>query len=367
MKARDIVTRLKTQLPLLTDRFTDKKTILSITAAGTTATVTTSTDHGLSIGKQAVVAGANAAVTISTITRVATVATVVTSIDHDLTITDGFATAVVLSGAIEAEFNGTFPLLGVQNRRQFTITVANSGPTSVTGSPVLQEPGLPLGYDGLVTAVTVPTSTTFTYTLVQALTEDAAGTDMRLVTGFRIRAAIDPDRARQIFESKNINNIVLGELVLIVVLGSVIASRDRNSLNDGVFDGGPSGSSQQKILEAVTCIVFQKVTKQSSGATARDNMQDIARFIIKVLKGFAAGSGFATDTGTLAFVMHDELEYDTAIYSHMVEFQLTGEIDTLDLDIVPLNVALRDISFTLTTDQGVEEIDTTIDTDEEPL
>ena len=365
MKARDIVLRLKTQLPLLTDRFTSEVVISSITASGTTATVTTAAAHGLVNGNKAVVAGTNAAVTISTITRVGTVATVVTSIDHDLT--NDFVTAVVLSGATEAEFNGTFPLLDVQNRRQFTITVADSGPTSVTGSPVLQEPGLPFGYDGLQTVVNVLNSTSFTYTLTQALTEDAAGTNMRLVTDFRIRAAINADRARAIFTSRDVNSLELGELVLIVVLEDVISSRSRSSLNDGTFDGGISGSSRQQILETVSCIVFQKVTQQSSGATARDNMQDIARFIIKVLKGFSAGSGFATDTGSLVFVTHDLLEYDTAIYSHRVQFELLGEIDTLDLDIVPLNVAFRDISFTITNEQGDEPTITSIDLDEQPL
>lgn len=365
MKARDIVLQLKTQLPLLTDRFTSEVVISSITAAGTTATVTTATDHGLVPGKQAVVAGANAAVTITSIIRVADVATVITSIDHDLT--EDFFLSVELDGSVEAEFNGVFTLRTVPNRRKFTITVADSGPTSSTGSPILVNPGLPFGYDGLQTLVTVPTTTSFTYTLTKALTEDAAGDDMRLITDYRIRAAISLRRAREIFESRDVNNLELGELVLIVVLEDVVASRDRNTLNDGVSDTGISGSSRQQILEGVSCVVFQKVTKQSSGTNARDNMGDIANFIIRVLKGFAASTGFATETGTLAFVSHDLLEYTTAIYSHMVQFQLLGEIDTLDLDIVPLNVAFRDISFTIENDQGDEPMINTLDLDDEPL
>ena len=103
MKGADIVTRLRSNLPKFTDRFTEEVGIDSITPAGTTATVTTDAAHGLSVGNAVIILGANASISISSITRSGTVATATTSQDHDLT--EVYHETVVLSGATEAEFN----------------------------------------------------------------------------------------------------------------------------------------------------------------------------------------------------------------------------------------------------------------------
>lgn len=367
MKARNVERRLEQQLPLLTDRFTTEQTLTSITASGTTATATTATAHGLSTSNKVMVAGTTAPVIISTIDRVETIATVVTSVDHDLT--EAFFTTLTLSGATESEFNGQFKLLTVPNRRTFTMEMVDAGPTSATGSPQLDDPGLVgAGYNGIVELTDTPSSTTFTYELSQALTVDAAGANMRIITGVKIYSAISEARALQVFESKNLNNLKDGQLALFVVLGQVDANRDRNTLNDGISSAGVSGDQRQQILQSVSCMVFQKVTNDGSGADAGDSMQDIAASIIKVLAGWSPGVDFAVDSGNkLRFVRHGLLGYDGAIYSHLVEFQLLGDIDTVDLKITPDNVAFRDISMTIFNDQGDQELTTTINLDDEPL
>lgn len=364
MKARDVEQRLQIQLPTLTDKFTNEVAIDSITSSGTTATATTASAHGLTAGKQYMVVGTNAPIAITSIERAGIIATVTTTTDHDLT--EAFFTQVVLSGAVEAEFNGTFTLLTVPNRRKFTIGVANSGPTSATGSPLLQEPGEAFGYDGLITVLTTPTSTTFTYTISRAQTEPAVGDDMRVIVDFRIYSAIDEARANKVFEPRDINN--QGQLVLVVVLGDVLASRDRLTQNDAVSSGGPSGSNKQQVIEVVSCLVYRKTTEETSGADARDDMQDTVKDIIRSLVGFRPPPGFAVDSGNvLKFVNHAVFDYSTALYTHVVQFQLETEINTEDLNITPFSVAFRDIAMTLNNTQGDEEITAAIDLDDEPL
>lgn len=366
MKARDVESRLQEQLPLLTDRFTREQPLVSITASGTTATATTASAHRLSSADKVLIVGTEAPVAIASITRVDTIVTVITSIDHDLT--EIHFPDVTLSGSVEAEFNGTFALATVPNRRTFTFLVADSGPTTGTGTPILESPGLPLGYNGLVTLTGVPTPTTFTYELAEAIAENAVGANMRMVTGVRIHVAINADRSRAVFESKDIKNIADGELVLIVVLDEVTASRDRNSLNDGISSAGASGDNRQQVIQGVSCVVYQKVTKDTSGANARDSMEDIMGFIIRVLAGFAPANGFAVEAGnTLRFISHGVLEYDSTIYSHIIQFQLLADISTEDLDIEPFNVAFRDIALSFTNEQGIQDITASIDLDDEPL
>lgn len=369
MKARDVEKRLQERLPLVTDRFTREQSLDSIIASGTTATATTFTSHGITTGNKVLIAGTSAPVAIDTITRVGTVATATTLEDHDLTQNYIDQPTVTLSGSNEAEFNGTFDLSTVPNRRTFTFPVADSGPTVATGAPQLDSPGLPFDYNGLVTVTSTPTADTFTYELTQPITLEAVGDNMRVIKGVRIHSAINAERAVAVFESKDLNNLENGELSLFVVNGDVTGNRDRSALNDGISSGGVSGDNRQVIFQALNCIVFQKVTNDTSGANAHDNMQDIARYIVGVLAGWSPDDiGWAVDSGNkLRFVSHGLLQYDSAIYAHLVEFQLQGDISNEDLDIVPDNVAFRDIEYTITNDQGDQELTGSIDLDDEPI
>lgn len=366
MKARDIEKRLQEKLPLLTNKFTREVTIIGIVPTGSVATATTSAPHGLSAGVKVLVAGAFAPVSIATITRAGTIATVVTNQDHDLT--EGFFPTVSMSGSTQVEFNGTFPLLTVPNRRTYTIQVLDAGPTNATGSPKLDDPGIPFAYSGLQTVVSTPTSTTFTYNLPSALTIPAVGINIRAILGVRIHSAISYERAQAVFESQDIKVAPNATAALFVILGSVVANKDRTSLNDGVSSAGVSGDNRQRIFQGASIVVFQKVTDKTSGADAMDEMQDIAKHIISVLAGWSPGDEWAVQSGNkLRFVEHDMINYDTAIYAHKIDFQLAGDISTEDLMITPTNVAFRDIQYSFTTDQGNQVISATVNLDAVPL
>lgn len=366
MKARDIEKRLENRLPIFTNRFTREIGIDSIIPSGATATVTTSGSHGLAVNKTVLIAGASAPIAIDSLTRVGNIATIVTVTDHDLT--ERFFPTVLLSGFNESEFNGELALLRVPNRRTFTIEVGDAGPIAGSGTPLLNEPGSPFGYNGRVKVTSVPTTSTFTYELPQALTEDAAGNNLRAVLGARIYSAINNPRADHVFESKDLNNLPDGDLAAFVILGPVAASRDRHTGNDGVSSAGVSGDNRQQILQSFSVIVKQKVTKQVSGATARDNMEDIAHIIIANLVGWTPGSGFAVESGSkIRFLSHEPLDYSTAIYSHIFDFELLADISNEDLQIMPTNVAFRSISFSFTNENGVQELSASINLDDEPL
>ena len=165
-----------------------------------------------------------------------------------------------------------------------------------------------------------------------------------------------------------LNNIALGKLAGFVVIGPMTVSRDRSSLNDGPSSAGFSGDARQQTLQELSVIVFQKVTESSSGGTPLDNMQDIARFIIKVLAGFRPPTNYAIRSDVpLRFLNHSVLEYDTGIYSHIVQFELLADIATEDLDKEPVSVAFRDIAMTLNNNLGDQDITAAIDLDDEPL
>lgn len=360
MKLRPIEQRLEAVLPLLTDRFTDEVALASVTAAGTTATATTSEAHGLDVGQSVAVVGVAAPVAIASATRAGEVLTVTTSTDHDLT--ERWFPAVTLAGD---EFSGEFPLLTVPNRRTFTVEVPDSGPVAAVGPHELTEPLSYRGYSGVVTVTSTPTDSTFTYELPQALTLPGVGLNMRVVVGARIYSAINIERALAVFEGREFDGLPAGQLALFVTGAGTQANRDRTALNDGVSSAGVSGDNRQQFLQSVVCVVCQRVTHDLSGADAWDAMQDTARLVIQALAGWAPATEYARDSGAkLRFVSHDVLQYDSAVYAHVVEFQKLGEISNEDLEIEPNTVAFRDIIGTIT---AAGPLSMTIDLDEEPL
>ena len=109
MIASDVVNQLALLLPVLSDKFTTNLSVTSLTRSGTTVTAITAAVHGLTVGAQANIVGAQTPISIGTLTRAGVVGTLITDADHDMT--EGVFTEVEIVDATEAEFNDTFTLL----------------------------------------------------------------------------------------------------------------------------------------------------------------------------------------------------------------------------------------------------------------
>ena len=161
MRASDIVNQIASILPGLVDDFTNNLAVASLARNGTTVTGTTTGAHGLTVGKQVNIVGALTPLTCA-ITRNGIVGTLITDEDHDITENAGFD--VQIDGATEAEFNGTFGLLKVPNRRTVTFLMDDAGPVLATGAPVLLNGASPLQqYNGLQEVTAIPSATQFEY------------------------------------------------------------------------------------------------------------------------------------------------------------------------------------------------------------
>lgn len=361
MKTTDIIGQLQAVLPQETSLFSTTISVVSITPSGTTATVVTSSVHGLSVGNSVAISGSESPIGITSITRVSTLVTVVTTTDHD--ITEGFHTTVTLSGANEAEFNGTFTLITAVNRRTFTFTVANSGPTTGTGTMILEDPGDPIGFNGLFTVDTVPTTTSFTYTLGKVLTVPANGTILMHLS-LRVSGAATVERAVEMYTKQSTQS----DMWAFVVLDDGVVSKDRTSRNDALASIAPGGDRRQQFIQNASVYVFVKSTGDLSGRVARDLMVDVRALLLKALIGVKFTSDLNAQDGSGMIYGGDGVEiYDGSTYVHRFEFQLLTSItndDTVDPD---LNVAFRDVNVTILTTLGTEELTATIDLDDEPL
>lgn len=376
MRAQDIVDKLSASIPLYTDGFSTALGIASITVAGTTATATTPTAHGLAEGQNVSILGAEAPVQIDTATfaRVGSTATFETIQDHDLTLSERDKAAggktITLSGAAEAEFNGAFSLVRIVNRRKILIAVADIGPTTISGSPIVENANGGI-FNGLAPAANV-TALTFEYELPVAYPLDAVASNASVQTSLRILSVLDIESYLQdVYTSKS-----LGGDVLVVQLGDVTQSKKRNEESDAASSTVGENSFTPLLIQPFAVYTVMNVTDDLTAAQARDKVESeyipaIFRSVFRAQfdTGFTYNQYRATFTGHGVLAYSDATGKNKAIYAHEITFEQLAMLSKVDMVGPDADVAMRDIGYTLTVDPGtgVETLDADIDLDEEPI
>ena len=358
MKAIDIINQLRRVLPNLTDKFTTNFNISTLTKTAGVATATASAAHGLSTGNYVYITGAIWKTSIVSITRVGTVATVVTSTPHDLT--ERWFNTATMSGAVEAQFNGTFTLLSVPNRYTYTIEVANSGPTSVTGTPILQEAWRP-GFNGWV-QVTVTGATTFTYVTSSTLTTTATGT-IQARWKPRIGGAASVDRATAAY-----SNMASNLLWAFVVMEDVNASKSKYTLSDAIGDHTSPTSFRQVLINNIKVYVYVPTHDELTALSARDLMTDVSKYLYKSILGKVYPTYFVdVAVGVLHVKGHQQLEYKGAYYIHEFAFEGASEITTNDIVEPEVTYAFRDLILSFEHPDSVDALTTHVNLDDFPI
>ncbi len=362
MRAKDFIQQLSARLPTFVDDFTTSFSISSLTRSGTSVTATTTTAHGLAVGKSVNVVGAQTPITISSITRVGIVATLVTAADHDMT--EGVFTTVEISGANEPEFNGTFTLLKVKNRRTITFKVADSGPTSSTGLTLLLNGSSPLqSYNGLKNVTAVPTTTTFQYEITDSTLFTPASGTITAKTQPRISGAATSERALASYTAQKTD-----DAWLYVVMNDAVANKSRTLEIDGTDNIQRTNHFKQFIAQTISLFVFIPTSGQISGRKAMDRAQELFRPISQSILFAKFDSLLANGKyDALMFNEHGLEGYNTAFYIHRYTFEmqlLMGIDDTIGADE---DVAFRDISMSQGHNVGTGVITSEIDLDDEPL
>ena len=371
MIAKDIVLALQARIPFLTDDFTESVGISSVVVAGMTVTVTTLAAHGLSTGNPVNISGVISPVTIASIDRVATVATIVTNEDHDFTLSErekakGIDKQVIISDATEAEFNGSFKLLNVTNRRTIDVEVVDAGPATATGFPILEN-GInsAFGYDGFY-SVTVISGTVFTYQLSKTLTIDGiVDASSKVVISYRIARVASLDRAVLAYTKQNIDDDFL-----FVVVGDVVANKDRNTQTDASHTDVGGDYYRQQLNQQCAVYLAQNATDGVASGRQRDKAEAIAPLIFKSILLQAFDTGFTvSERSKLTFVSHGFIEtgLEPPVNMHEYIFEQNAELYLDDTIGAPDDVAFRDVDFIFNNQIGDEEFTGSVDLDEVPL
>jgi hypothetical protein len=374
MRAQDIVDKLAAVIPLYTSGFSNSVGVSSITVVGTTATVTTATPHGLVAGQNVSINGVDAPVAIDTASflRTGSQAVFETLQDHDLTLSARDIAAggktITLSGANEAGFNGAFQLLQVTNRRALIIAVTDSGPTTISGTPIVENANGGL-FNGLFPATNLGADT-FDYVLPVAYPLDPVVTSASVQISIRILSVLDIEQyLRDVYTKQAINDDQL-----VVQLGDVTQSKKRNEETDAASSTVGEYSYTPILIQPFAVYIIQNVTDDLTGSAARDRVE--AEFMPAIFKavlrakfdtGFTYSQYRATFTGHGVFAYSDGLGKNKAIYAHEVTFEQLSQLCREDMVGADVNVAMRDVEYTLPIDTGTGELLADVDLDQEPI
>jgi len=375
VKAQDIVDQLSAIIPRHTTGFSNSVGITSIVPLADIASVVTSAGHGLVENQNVAIIDVDAPVEIDTGTflRILSQATFETLQDHDFTLSQRDIAAggktITISGATESEFNGTFTLIRVINRRALMIAVTDAGPTTMTGSPIVENANGQL-FNGLFVAVNVA-PTTFDYKLSRTYSLPAVVDKGKVQVTIRITSVLDIEQYLQDIYTKQ----AIDDDQLVVQLGDVSQSKKRNEETDAASSTAGEDSYTPILVQPFAIYIVQNVTDDLTGASSRDRVEEeyIPAIFRSVLRanfdtGFTYSPYRSTFTGHGVFAYSDTANgKNKAIYAHEVTFEQLTQLTKTDMVGPDQDVAMRDVMYTLTTDLGTGVLTADIDLDEEPI
>ncbi len=357
----DIIKQLVGVLPSLTDKFSDKFDVTSLTRIGSLVTAVTSVPHGFTTGDFVNISGAIAPVNVTNLVLSGNIASGITGEDHDLTL--GFQDELEIVGAVETEYNGKHPLVSVENRRNFSYSLIGTPTSPATGTIFLFD-GAERGYNGRFD-ITVTSTTEFTYTISTTPISPAFG-DIKADGNIRISGGAEIGRLLQAY-SKQLQN----DSWLFVVRGPGFVTKNRKYDNDATYTPAGGIAYRQQFVKPFDIYWLTSAVGQIGGRQASDESEVIEQLLIKALCGVnfqflfdETCDYFMTSTGERLF------EYNGSVYVHEFSFEISGYINQLDIVKPALNVAFRDIQLGVESKVGDElssPLTVEIDLDDEPL
>ena len=334
-----IVLQLKTFLPVYSDLFTDFFIIESASTAANLVNVN-SLNHGLSVGQSIIVSGGTVRNPLVTAKLVEDMALFTTEFDHDFIMPSQSLDKkeLTLNAFSNPAWNITYNIMGIPNRRNFLVNLppGETAVPPVDGSQYVIE-DLEFGPKGVREVTAVPDTDNFTFNVLGVPAIPPGPVDnLKIVSGFRISAASNFERAQAIYTKQE-------KPYLFVIMSDVEVSRDRNTLNDSVAGFTRQNLMLLRYLQNFSTAVFLPTTDDLSGVKAQDLAYDtIYKQLLHTIYGFRDEDGSPIPYGAVP-VGSGAAEYNSAYYAHVYDWQLMTSTTYQDSFLEQPNVAFRDI------------------------
>jgi hypothetical protein len=243
--------------------------------------------------------------------------------------------------------------------------MADSGAVTATGSPILRDAESKLrDYNTTYEVDDVIDAATFKFTHSVTGLPDPNGSIV-IRTNPRISSGINIERIVAGYTEAKQN-----EYWAFVVLDGVTASQSRLIESDALDNIQRNASFRQQIIEPFSVYIFIPVESEIAARESRDEASDLLRPLLRSLLFSRISTGLYADVlNPVQFVGHDVFSYDSSVYVHAYNFQQVADIYEEDTVGPDLDVAFREIDFSIFSDFGtqVEFMQGTPDLDETPL
>tara|TARA_R110000868_G_scaffold17344_1_gene76330 strand:+ start:10995 stop:12332 length:1338 start_codon:yes stop_codon:yes gene_type:complete len=372
-------------------------TVSSLTRNGVNALAITATDHNLIKNQTDVeISGADQAdyngtqilvwktpvIYIESITIAGTTATVTTTSAHGLL--DDANIEVQISGVRQFFYNGNFALDSVPTTTTFTITVqgiTENGSSNgskpmqmqlllnsktfmfeVSGSPTTPATGTITqifeykeGYNGYKTILTVPTSASFTYAITSTPNSPAQGTISARVWP-TVAGFVTYERASDYFVSVATSG--QSNKWVFVVLDDENVNKNNFNRTDAVSYNAPGLAVREQSYQNVTIYIFLPcgaTNDEVSYIVTRDAGAAYKPHIYKALLGFAPSSGLSDDYySRLTPVANGMKAFTGSYYAHYFTFQASCWANQSDA-VAPDDLsAFRTFDFDVIDNEGFD-------------
>lgn len=335
MRLKEIQDQLREYLPLNTDLFNDWIDS-TFSAAGTTVTVTTGSDHGLVVGDIVNVSDVEFRNALASLESVDGTAYAVTTSIHDLT--EGFSTVVEIEGAVEPEFNGEFPddiFIKDRNNIQYSMEPRFDG--TATGSPVLVERNL-VPFTGQFEVTSVIDSTNYTFE-IYADFGTFTSTCRTANNNSRIGVAFDLDHAKSMYTPQD-----LGDYWLFIMPEPTTVSANRDINSDFTVRWWNGEEYKQEIQESVTILVIAKANEKITPVDIIDTCRiDIRNAINLSMVGYEPTRSVSSKYSNIGYLGDEPADWDKSMYIHAYTYSSVVQLSTDDT-FTPRSVALQEFT-----------------------
>jgi len=357
MRPSDIVNQLRILLPHYTTRFHDALSISSISVSSGVGTIVTSSPHNLLDGEALTLANVEQRTPISTASKEGMIVTFTTSVDHDLT--ENWHEQITLSGFTDTQWNGTFELNKVPNRRTFSIRSANAAP-AISGSPVLHEVRID-GPNGQY-SVTVVDENTLT---INTDADDGIYFSGTAASAVRVISAATIERSQEQYDEMEAN-----QYWMFVVPQDAEISKDRTTQSDAVSTQPNGTEIRTRLIDPFSLYVFAPTDQQFAAENALDVCRhDLLTPLTKSLYGARFPSGLSTPMDfRVVLTSHGVYDYTEAYYIHQYDWESVYDLTDGDAVDNLATRAFRDLNFIKRIGgDDTENATASINLDDEPL
>jgi len=338
-----IIKHLHSCLPVKSPYFSSRIQVVSVDKIGLIATVTTATDHGLSVGNFVTVGDVLSPIEIESAVETATEIDFKCVTPHDLTLSPTAPKdqnqMVRITGS---SFDEKYLLTKVTNRFRFTVKKDSQPALPVSDTLFLQEQSA-IGYNGLKQVIDVPSSTSFTYELDFDYPAPNFTEDSYIATGVRISGGIDIDTVTESYTKQQEE-----ELWLFVTPQDAEPNKDRRTPVDAQSTQSVQGDFRQRIIDGFEVYIFVpnkgSALTNTNGRFAWDLVQQIKPDLFQCLLGLTFDSGLACQGQEIITYNGDGFfSYNGSYYIHRFSFQNVIDITKDDTANEVFTRAFRDI------------------------